>query len=108
MPTHTVYDNMVFPDREYVEYPKAIYLDSPDGSYAKATDRTNTVTVYDEAEEREALETRKEIVREEDEKARLVLLAETKGVKHDKRWGIDRLRSVIAGAGHDPDFDPRA
>ncbi len=96
--TYTVYDTMKFPDYNYMEYPKHVYPNGPDKPF---------VEVRSAEEEREAMSSGV-VVREDDEQARLVEVATIKGVKIDKRWGVKRLRDVIADAGFDPDLDPKA
>lgn len=90
---------------EFHEYPKHVYPDSPDGSYEHATNRKNYVNVFSEKEEAEALNGRP-VIREQDERKRLVEVARVKEVPVDGRWKLDRLRQTIADAGHDPDLNP--
>ena len=46
------------------------------------------------------------IVREADERKRLVALAEVKGVQVDKRWSLDRIAKVLTDNGYDATLDP--
>lgn len=96
--TYTVYDNMEFPDYNFMEFPKHVYPNGPDQPY---------VQVNSPEEEAEAMKNGR-VVREDDEHARLVEVATVKGVKIDRRWKNERLREAIADAGHDPDLDPKA
>lgn len=92
---------MKFSPYEYHEFPKWIQTGEKDG-------KPVGVIVHDEDEEVEARATMAPPAREADERARLILLAETKGVQVDKRWSIDRLSKTIEKAGFDPAFDPTA
>lgn len=83
----------------YQEYPKHVYP-NPD-------DRKAFVVVNSEAEETEAMGGKK-IVREEDEKRRLIALAEVKGVKVDRRWSAEKMVHAITEAGFDASLDPFA
>ncbi len=93
--TKTQYDNMEFPDYEFREYPKWV---RPEGGDA--------VLVQSADEEAELMDTGEAPVREEDERARLVLLAGLRDVQIDKRWSIAKITKAIADAGHDASFDP--
>lgn len=93
----TNYANMKFPDYEFQEYPKHVPTEGGKGF----------VVVNDEAEEK-ALSEGETIIREPEERARLIKVAEIKGVTIDKRWSLDRIRSAISGAGYDPELNPDA
>lgn len=58
-----------------------------------------------EAEEQAACDTGK-IVREADERKRLVTLAEVKGVQVDGRWSLDKMSKALTDAGYDATQDP--
>jgi hypothetical protein len=47
------------------------------------------------------------LVREEDERERMMTLAEMHGLKIDRRWKLDRISDAIRNAGYDPDHDPK-
>jgi|GEM_PF-4674420 len=92
----TLYTNMKFPDYEFREFPKFV---TPDGG--------EPVLVQNAEEEAEALKTGEAPIREEDERKRLIILAEVKGVQIDKRWSAARMTKTIEDAGFDPTLDPR-
>lgn len=100
----SIYANMKFPDYQYQEYPKMVY---PNGISDKRGKPMKGVLVRDESEERTALGG-EAVVREEDERTRLVKLCEVNGVQFDKRWGVERLKGVLDGAGHDSSKNPFA
>lgn len=95
--THPIYNNIDFPQFEYQEYPKLIYNDPANPSAF--------VKVNNEDEEAAVLAGGR-VLREEDERGRLVALAEVKGVQIDKRWKPERIAAAIKDAGHDPQADP--
>lgn len=103
--THPLYQGMKFKDYEFQEYPKMVYLDSPDGTRERATDISLVKQVEDEDEEATVLAGRA-VVRESEERPRLIKVAEVKGVVIDKRWGLDKMRDAIIKAGFDPELDP--
>ena len=78
---------------EFVEFPKHVIVAG------------RTITVNSEAEEAEALSQGK-VVREEDERKRMLAVADLYGLQVDKRWRLDRIAEVIRNAGYDPEFDP--
>lgn len=86
-----IYDNMEFPPYEYREYPKWV------GD-----------VLVENADEEAAATAGSPVVREADEKARLVKVAEIFGVQVDKRWSPEKLAKAISDAGHDPAHDPEA
>lgn len=81
----------------YQEYPKHIYPD-PERP-------THYVVVRSEEEEAQAMGG-EAIVRDEDERKRLLAVGEVKGVQIDGRWSVARMRKAVTDAGHDPDLDP--
>lgn len=89
------------------EFPKHVYPDSPDGTWENSESRKGFVTVYSEEEEDRVL-AGKPVVREHEERARLLKVAEVKDVQVDKRWKVERIRQAIADAGHDPELNPFA
>lgn len=86
-PVGTVYDHMEFPKYEYREYPK--HVQNKDGK---------TVVVNTEAEEAEITSGAEEIVREDERKADLLVVAEGRGVKVDRRWSADRIQQTLDDA----------
>lgn len=94
---HPVYARMDFAEYEYREYPKFIGTDP-------ANPQTGVI-VNDEDEEAQ-LRSAGTVVREDDERSRLIKVAEVKGVKIDKRWSAAKMGAAIAEAGFDPDLNP--
>jgi hypothetical protein len=92
---NTIYHTMEFPPYEYREFPM----------WVKHPETGADVLVHDERE-RDVVLAAKPLIREEDEKVRLIKVAELAGVQVDKRWGNDRLAKAIADAGYDPDHNP--
>jgi hypothetical protein len=91
----TVYHNMEFPQYEYHEFPK--WVKHPvDGKLH---------LVHDEREEGTILAA-KPLIRDEDERARLIKVAEIKGVTVDKRWNAEKLSRAITDAGFDAALNP--
>ena len=88
------FSHLTFPPYQFREYPK--WVKPPTGA---------RVLVHDAEEEALAMGGA-ELVREEDERARLLLVAEVKGVQVDATWPLARLEKAIADAGHDPSLDP--
>lgn len=84
---------------QFQEYPKHVYPD-PD-------DRKKYVVVNSEEEEHLALKGTP-IVRDEDERKRLLAVAEVNDLQVDGRWSIGRMKKVIADAGFDPEANPFA
>ncbi len=78
---------------EFVEYPKHVTIDG------------KVIVCNDEDEEAQALASGK-VVREEDERARMIAVADLYEIKVDKRWGLDKMAKAIRDAGHDPEHDP--
>lgn len=103
------YEKLNFPDYEYREYPKVVYPHSPDGKPVAngKGQQEGGVTVLNAEEEAAVMATKSLPVRETDELERLHMLCSVKGIKCDKRWGVDRIIAAIVEAGEDPDFDPR-
>lgn len=89
---------------DWQEYPMMIYPDSPDGSHAQSKSRKGVI-VNSEAE-RDTLLGGQALLREPEERTRLIKVAEVKGVQIDKRWGLDRITAAIVDAGFDPDLNP--
>jgi ribosomal protein L15 len=82
---------------QFQEYPKHVY---PNPHKLK-----EYVVVNSEDEERLALRG-EEIVREDEERKRLVTLAEVNHVQVDKRWGIHKLTKALDDAGFDSSANP--
>lgn len=104
---HPIYARMDFAPYEFAEYPMMVYPNSEDPlkpTYVNGVPQEG-VTVNDEDELAEALAGRK-IVRETDEKERLIALAEVDGVTVDKRWSVKRMAETIEAAGFDPTANP--
>lgn len=78
----------------YHEYPKAVTR--PDGK---------VVRCENEAEEEIAMQG-EAIIREVDERKRLIKLAEVKGVTVDGRWSLARMETALTEAGFDANLDP--
>lgn len=102
-----MYDNFIFPDYEYREWPMAISLDE-EGRPTKDPFVPNTkpkrlrevVIVQNEDELTALLEGSAEVqgsrIRTEaDEKADLLTRAAQMGVKVDKSWSADRIRKTL-------------
>lgn len=100
---HPVYARMDFPAYEFCEYPKMVY---PNGMKPNGTGQTPAGVLVNDAEEEATAMAGAKIVREEDERVRLLKVAEVKGVTVDKRWGNEKLVSAITAAGHDATLDP--
>lgn len=84
----------------YQEFPKHVYP-WPD-------DPKRYIQVRNEAEEAEAM-AQGALVRPEDERKRLVAIAEVGGLtRFDRRWGIDRMIAELKNAGLNPDANPLA
>jgi len=82
----------------YQEYPKHVYPWSDDPK--------RYVMVRNEAEEAEAM-AQGQVIRTEDERKRLVAVAEVGGLtKFDGRWSIDRMTTELKNAGLDPTANP--
>lgn len=88
--THPLYVGLKFPDYEFREYPKWV----------------EGVIVNDEDEEARVLDGKK-LLREPDERVRMLAICDVKKIIIDKRWGLDKIRKAIIAAGEDPEFDPR-
>lgn len=80
--------------REYFEYPK--WVTKPSGEQ---------VLVNDGDEEATAL-AGDNVVRDADEKARLLKVGQVKGVDLDGRWSAARMAEAITAAGFDPTLNP--
>jgi hypothetical protein len=78
----------------FQEYPKHVVV------------KGRTIVCRDEDEEAAALADQ-DILSEPDERARLIAVAQQKGLSIDGRWKIEKMRAAIVNAGYDPDFDPR-
>lgn len=91
---HPLYASMEFPDYQYEEYPK--HINHADGSFT---------VVNNEAEEELALAD-KPIVREEDERKRLIALADVHKITVDRRWNTTKLAQAIQVGGFDPSTNP--
>lgn len=89
------------------EFPKWVWPDSPDGSYGESPSKKGQVLVQNQAEEAAVLGG-KPVVREADERARLLKVAEVKGVTVDGRWSLKRLAEAIEAQGFDPGLNPFA
>jgi hypothetical protein len=87
--THPLYQGMKFKDYEYNEFPKAI----------------GDKLAMNEDEEKVILAGRP-LLREPEERVRLIAVAEVKGVTIDKRWNIEKIVKAIEDAGYDPTLDP--
>ena len=85
-------DDMAY---EYQEYPKHVTVNG-------------TLHVCNSLEEEEAVTAGGEIVREADERKRLVALAGVNGVQVDGRWSVERLSNAITDAGFDATANPFA
>lgn len=81
---------------EFHEYPKHVWPNGPDAPY---------VAVNTAEEEDQAMATGK-VVRVEDERKRLVALANLHGVQVDGRWAIQRIADAIVANGHDATANP--
>lgn len=94
---------------EYAEYPKAVYPGAKDPSrpYDDKGKPLPFVRVNNREEE-DLVMGGDPIVREDDERKRLIKVAEVKGVRIDKRWNSDNLRAAIIGAGFDAELNPFA
>lgn len=80
-------------DYQFCEYPKHVTVHGK-------------LHVCQNAEEEETARAGETIVRDEEERKRLVALAEVKGVQVDKRWGLPKIAKAIEDAGHDPALNP--
>jgi hypothetical protein len=100
---HPVYARMDFPAYEFTEYPKMVY---PGGMKSNGLGQTEPGVIVNDADEEAIAMAGHAVVREEDERARLLKVAEVKGVTVDKRWGVDRLTAAIKDAGFDAAMDP--
>lgn len=78
---------------QFLEYPKAVEVAG------------RVVACLNEEEERQALE-KGAVVREEDERARMLAVAKMYGLAIDGRWKLERIAAAIANAGYDPELDP--
>lgn len=83
----------------YQEYPKHVFP-FPD-------EPKRYVVVNSEAEEEAAMQTGT-VVRDADEKRRMIALAEVKGVPVDGRWTTAKMTKVISDAGYDASANPFA
>ena len=88
------FSHITFPEYRFREFPK--WVPNPEGK---------RVLVQD-AEEEALVKGGAELVHEEDERARLVLVAEVRGVQVDASWPLEKLEKTIADAGFDPSLDP--
>lgn len=79
---------------DYQEYPKFVTREDDE-----------TMIVRSEDEELTFLSGSK-VVRDADERARLIKVAAVKGVTIDKRWALPKIIKAISGAGFDPALDP--
>lgn len=93
---------IAFPEYEFREYPK--WIETGKDELGKPFG----IIIHSEDEELQFLATNAPPVREEDEKARLIAVADTKGVQVDKRWSTVKLAQAITDAGFDPSLDPNA
>lgn len=118
---HTFYDDMVFPEYDFREFPMAVpvvdgevQLDEK-GKFAPYDARRKAhpvVLVNNQAELDEllagtaetvpvnpnAVESAERVRTEEDERDELIVRADQLGVKVDKRWSTDRIERAIADA----------
>lgn len=78
----------------YQEYPKWVHPEGKPPLIVRDADEEATAMGGDP------------VVREADERKRLLAVAEVKGVKVDRRWSLDNLKAAIIGAGFDPTLDP--
>ena len=81
------------PGYTHQEYPKHVQVGG------------RTINVLTEEEEAQALESGK-VVREADERKRMMKIVEMKGLAVDGRWKLDRIAEAISNAGYDPELDP--
>lgn len=81
---------------EYQEYPKWVHPEGKPSLIVQSYDEEQAALGGDP------------VVREADEKVRLLKVGEVKGVKIDKRWSVENMRAAIIGAGFDPDLNPFA
>lgn len=87
---------------EFSEFPKHVYPWGKEGDPRK----WRWVHVNNEAEEAEAMAQGDVQEREGDKRERLLAIGEVKGLKLDRRWGLDKMEAAIVAAGHDPGLDP--
>lgn len=83
-----VYANIKFPEYSYAEYPMFIATGEDEAG------RPTGVIVNNDAE-RKIAEGGEKVYREEDERAELLQRLYVKGIQHDKRWGVDKLRAAL-------------
>lgn len=83
-------DDMAY---EFREYPKHVTVDGK-------------LHVCNNADEETTARAGEKIVRDADERKRLVTLAGIKEVQVDGRWALDKIRAAITDAGFDADADP--
>lgn len=95
--THPLYVGMKFADYEYREFPKFIPIAGhPDGG-----------KLAENEDEENSLLAGKKLLREPEERARLVAIVDVKGIAGvDKRWNVEKIKKAIVDAGFDPDLDP--
>lgn len=79
----------------YQEYPKHVVVDG------------KTVSVNNAEEEATALAGDK-IVRDAEERTRMMKIAEINNLQVDGRWGLAKIAQAITDAGFDPDANPFA
>lgn len=77
----------------YEEYPKHVTVEG------------KLFVCNNQAEEDQARATGS-LVKEADERKRLIALAEVKGVQIDRRWALDRIAKALTDAGYDASMDP--
>lgn len=86
-----IYQNMKFESQGYQEYPRAIQI----GPAPAAGEHPQMVIVNNEEEEAKVRDGIS-LTADEDEKERLIQLAESRAnVKIDRRWGVERLRREL-------------
>ncbi len=88
-------------DYQFQEYPKHVYPWGREG-----VNRLRYVHVENAEEEAQAMAQGDVQEREGDKRDRLLAIGEVKGLKLDRRWGLDKMEAAIVAAGHDPGLDP--
>ncbi len=78
------------------QYPKHIYPNGPKMPYVKVTSADEEARVMGSGKE----------IDPDEEKKRLVAVADSHGFAVDGRWKIEKLRAAISNAGYDPDEKP--
>lgn len=86
---------------DFSEFPKHVY---PWGR--EPPNHLRWIQVENEGEEAEAMAQGDVQEREGDKRERLLAIGEVKGLKLDRRWGLDKMEAAIVAAGHDPGLDP--